>query len=152
MRVRMPVTIGRFQAADESDWRALFGAYNAFYDVTLPEKVYAATWQRLIETDGDLHGFAARDAAGTPIGLVHYFFHGSTWSLRERCYLEDLFVGPEVRGTGIGRALIAAVADAARGRGCDRLYWHTHASNATARRLYDAVAAHDGFIRYDLPL
>jgi GNAT superfamily N-acetyltransferase len=66
--------------------------------------------------------------------------------------LEDLFVEPQARGGGTGRALIAAVADAARTRGCERLYWLTHESNATARRLYDVVATNEGFIRYDIRL
>jgi hypothetical protein len=44
------------------------------------------------------------------------------------------------------------VADWARAEGCARVYWHTRASNATARRLYDRVAENRGFIKYDLDL
>ena len=148
----MNIAIGPFHPGDEAHWRALFGAYNAFYNAALPDAVYTATWRRLMAVDGDLQGFVARDESGPAIGLVHYFFHGSTWSLLDRCYLEDLFVAPEARGSGIGRALISAVAAAAREHGCDRLYWHTHESNAAARRLYDAVASYDGFIRYEISL
>lgn len=114
--------------------------------------MYTATWLRLIDPAGALHGFAARDPAGTPIGFTHYLFHGSSWSTHDLCYLEDLFVDPQARGGGMGRALIAAVADAARERGCERLYWLTHETNVTARRLYDAVATNEGFIRYDVHL
>ena len=131
---------------------SMFGAYNAFYDVTLPENVYAATWRRITAADGDLNGFLARGVDGAATGFAHYFFHGSTWSTLDRCYLEDLFVAPEARGAGTGRALIAAVTHAARERGCDRLYWHTHESNAPARRSYDAVASYEGFIRYEIRL
>lgn len=144
--------IDRFTSHDEPRWRALFGAYNAFYGVELPETVYVTTWQRLIAPVRSLGGLAARDAHGTPIGFAHYFFHGSTWSLRDRCHLEDLFVAPEARGAGAGRALIAAVAAAARERGCERLYWHTHELNVNARRLYDALASYNGFIRYEMEL
>jgi GNAT superfamily N-acetyltransferase len=144
--------IAAFTPDDAGAWRALFGAYNAFYEVALPEAVYAATWRRLIAADGDLRGFVAREPHGAPVGFAHYFFHGSTWSTLDRCYLEDLFVAPEARGAGIGRALIAAVTEAARERGCDRLYWHTHESNAPARRLYEAVASYEGFIRYEIRL
>ena len=66
------------------------------------------------------------------------------------CYLQDLFTAPEARGQGAGRALIAAVIDWARDRGCVRVYWNTQASNATARRLYDQVAENKGFIRYQV--
>jgi Acetyltransferase (GNAT) family len=50
------------------------------------------------------------------------------------------------------RALIVAVAGWARERGCGRVYWSTHETNATARRLYDDVAANRGFIRYEIAL
>ncbi len=52
----------------------------------------------------------------------------------------------------MARALIEAVANWARARGCPRLYWQTQASNATARLLYDKVAVNRGFIRYDIDL
>ena len=73
--------------------------------------------------------------------------HPSTTSA-DVCYLQDLFTAPEVRGRGVARALIAAVEEWARVRGCSRVYWHTHETNATARRLYDAVAENRGFIQY----
>jgi GNAT superfamily N-acetyltransferase len=68
------------------------------------------------------------------------------------CYLQDLFTAPDARGQGVGRALIGAVADWARGQDCGRLYWATQESNATARRLYEQVATNDGFILYKMPL
>jgi GNAT superfamily N-acetyltransferase len=82
---------------------------------------------------------------------VHFLYHTSTWA-ESVCYLQDLFVDPALRGRGIARALIEAVADEARSAGAARLYWLTHEHNATARRLYDAVGAFHGFLRYDYPL
>ena len=64
----------------------------------------------------------------------------------------SVYVAGSARGHGAGRALIAAVTDWARERGCARLYWSTQESNATARRLYDQVAQNRGFIRYDITL
>jgi GNAT superfamily N-acetyltransferase len=68
------------------------------------------------------------------------------------CYLQDLFTAPEARGKGVARALIAAVTDWARAEGCSRVYWSTHETNATARRLYDQVALNRGFILYQINL
>jgi GNAT superfamily N-acetyltransferase len=84
-------------------------------------------------------------------GIAHYLFHPAFWS-GEACYLQDLFVAEEARGRGAARALIGAVAIAARDRGAVRYYWHTQESNARARVLYDKVAAYSGFIRYTYPL
>ena len=58
----------------------------------------------------------------------------------------------EARGRGAARALIEAVAAAARAGGAARYYWTTQDHNAVARALYDRVARFNGFIRYDYPL
>jgi GNAT superfamily N-acetyltransferase len=76
--------------------------------------------------------------------------HPGSWTLQPICYLEDLFVDPQARGRGIGRALIDDLVALARARGWSRLYWHTKASNETARRLYDRYVAADDFVRYRL--
>jgi GNAT superfamily N-acetyltransferase len=85
------------------------------------------------------------------VGIAHYLFHTSAWA-RCTCYLQDLFTAPQARGKGAARALIEAVAAAARERGATRYYWLTQEHNATARLLYDKVATYKGFIRYDYPL
>jgi GNAT superfamily N-acetyltransferase len=85
------------------------------------------------------------------VGIVHFLEHAST-TAPDVCYLQDLFTEPAARGRGVARALIAAVVNAARQRDCSRVYWVTHESNATARRLYDQVAIDSGFIRYQVPL
>lgn len=85
------------------------------------------------------------------MGITHFLVHAST-TAPDVCYLQDLFTAPEARGRGVGRALIAAVTDWARERDCSRVYWSTHETNATARRLYDQVAVDRGFILYQITL
>jgi GNAT superfamily N-acetyltransferase len=82
------------------------------------------------------------------IGFVHCVFHRGTWAINDFCYLEDLFVAPSARGQGVGRALIEAVYARADAKKCARVYWLTHESNATARKLYDQLAENRGFIQY----
>ena len=78
--------------------------------------------------------------------------HEGTWSAAPICYLEDLFVAPEARGAGIGRALISDLIAVGKVRGWSRLYWHTKSGNSEARRLYDRFVAADDFCRYRLVL
>ena len=89
-------------------------------------------------------------AAGAE-GFVNYVLHPSTWGTADTCYLEDLFVSPEARGSGAGRALIEAVLERAKAYGWDKVYWHTRADNARARALYDSFAPADDFVRYVVP-
>ena len=84
----------------------------------------------------------------TLVGIVHYLFHRSTWTIGDYCYLQDLFTAPEARGQGAGRALIEAVYDRAEVAGASRVYWLTQETNATARTLYDTLADRPGFIQY----
>lgn len=137
--------------ADRDQWLPLWHAYLEFYESELEDGVTDAVFQRLVAGDG-VHGALARDDEGRVIGLMHWLFHPSTWSLEPYCYLEDLFVVPGVRGGGTGRALIAHVAEAATAAGASKLYWLTQSTNDTARRLYDKVAADTGFVHYEVTL
>ena len=98
-----------------------------------------------------MHAFVA-ERDGELVGLTHYLFQRSTWFLNPQCYLQDFYVGEAARGAGVGRTLIARVADTAKEAGAARVYWHTHETNAVARRLYDAVAERPGFIQYRIEL
>jgi GNAT superfamily N-acetyltransferase len=88
------------------------------------------------------------EESGELIGLTHYIFHRSTTRLHHICYLQDLFTAEHARGRGVARRLIETVYEAARSAGSSRVYWQTHATNETARLLYDKVASHLGFIVY----
>ncbi|MBA3594542.1 MAG: GNAT family N-acetyltransferase [Pseudomonadota bacterium] len=144
-----PITINPLQASDYAAWQRLGQGYNTFYERELPQATYDRTWQRLLNGDG-IHGFAAR-VDGQLVGITHYLFQASIWSA-DVCYLQDLFVDEAARGHGVAQALIKQVAEVAKARGAPKLYWLTHTTNARARRLYDRVAKHHGFIRYDYAL
>ena len=143
------IRVGRLGAADRPAWEQLFRGYIDFYERTLPPETYDRAWTAF-QADDVMHARGAWRGADL-VGIVHFLAHANT-SGADVCYLQDLFTAPESRGRGVGAALIAAVADWARARGCSRVYWTTHETNATARRLYDRLAVHRGFIRYELDL
>jgi GNAT superfamily N-acetyltransferase len=143
------MTTRRIAAKDKAAWLALFKGYNDFYEATVPAEVVEDLWRRLLRAGpGDHIGFVAVDAGDTPVGLAHILFHASSWAIAPDCYLEDLYVDPAARKSGIGRALIAAVYAEADARGARRTYWMTQDTNATARRLYDQVAKKSEFVQY----
>ncbi len=135
--------------SDRAEWERLARAYKDFYRDPMPDSVYEALWLRLTD-DGPVHGLGCR-SEGALVGIAHFLFHAHSWK-GEACYLQDLFTVPEARGQGVAGALIEAAADAARARGCGAFYWQTKWDNEAARRLYDRIARHKGFIRYDYPL
>lgn len=143
------VEVGPLAAADREQWEVLFRAYIDFYERTLPDERYDLAWEEF-RSAKRMHALGAR-LDRRLVGIAHFFIHANT-SGPDVCYLQDLFTAPESRGHGAATALIEAIADWARERGCMRLYWSTHESNATARRVYDRVATNRGFIRYELEL
>jgi GNAT superfamily N-acetyltransferase len=146
----MSIEITRLHSMDRPRWADLWRAYLAFYETALPDAQFEETWARVLQ-DTALHGLAAR-RDGRIIGITHFLFHASAWTMTPVCYLQDLYVDEAVRGSGAGRALIEAVADRARAQASTRLYWLTQAGNATARLLYDRMTKEAGFIRYDYKL
>lgn len=78
---------------------------------------------------------------GRPAGFALYFFNYSTWKGRPGLYLEDLFVEPEFRGLGIGKALLERVARIAVEKGCPRLQWEVLDWNTPAIDFYRVMGA-----------
>jgi len=148
------VEIRPIVAGDEAEWRRLWTSYLEFYESSVPEEVYQTTLSRIVgeHAAGEVSFYEPRGLLalvdGKPAGLVHYFYHRHCWQTGHVCYLQDLFAAPEVRGTGVGRALIEAVYAQADTDGCPRVYWNTQEFNSEARKLYDRIATLTPFIKY----
>ena len=134
-------------AADKTAWLKLWAGYLEFYKTSLAPDVTEAAFARLTGGDDAMFGLVA-EQDGRIVGIAHGILHRSTWAKGKYLYLNDLFVAPDVRGSGAGRALIEAVYARADAIGAERVYWLTHETNATARRLYDTLAFTDGFLEY----
>jgi GNAT superfamily N-acetyltransferase len=77
----------------------------------------------------------------SPVGFAVFFYNFSTWLGRPGLYLEDLFVKPEKRGKGYGRALLIELAKIARERDCGRMEWAVLDWNEPAIKFYRALGA-----------
>lgn len=140
------VRVRDIAAGDAGVWRDLWAAYCAFYETEVSPAVTARTWARMLDPAAALFGRVA-EADGRVVGFSISVLHDGTWVEAPICYLEDLFVAPEFRGRGVGRALIEDLIALGRDAGWSRLYWHTRADNP-ARRLYDLFTPADDFVRY----
>jgi len=147
--IRAPV------ATDFDRWLPLWDGYNGFYgrsgETALPAEITAETWRRFLDPRQPVHALVA-EAGGELVGLAHYLYHRSTTAIADSCYLQDLFTSEAARGRGVAGALLDCVGGEARSAGASRVYWLTHEGNITARRLYDRMAEHAGFIVYRMPV
>ncbi len=134
-------------ADERAAWEPLWKGYLDFYKTSVPKEVYDITWARLHDPSETM-GLLGAYVDGKLLGIVHYLYHRSCWTIGNYCYLQDLFVAESARTLGLGRALIEAVYERARADGASRVHWLTHETNATARALYDTLADRPGFIQY----
>lgn len=144
----MHANVRSLVTSDFDDWLPLWQGYQEFYETDL-SAVTDDTFQRLTSKDETApSGLVYETDNGKLIGLSHYLFHATTWSPKQRCYLNDLFTSKNARGLGVGRALIEATAQKAQEADSDQLYWMTHELNLDGRRLYDKVGSFTQFVKY----
>lgn len=146
------LTLRNLTPEDYDAWLGLWRGYQEFYKEEIPAETTRITWARILDANEPVFGaiaFSGRRA----VGMVHWLYHRSCWSVGNNCYLQDLFVASDHRGSGIGRKLIEHVFAAARIGGCAKVYWLTHENNAQAMLLYDRIARRTGFVHYEkMPL
>lgn len=136
------------QITDHEAWLPLWQGYQKFYKVQIPETTTRMTWRRLLDPREPMFGAIAL-SGDSAVGIAHWIFHRSCWTVENYCYLQDLFVVEDKRGMGIGRKLIEHVYAVALAAGCSRVYWLTHETNTDAMLLYDRIAERSGFVQYN---
>jgi len=130
----------------------LWRDYNTFYQAPkITEEVTAATWRRILDRENVI-GCLVAEENGRLVGFINYVIHPRTWSTRDTCYMEDLYVDNAARGRGVAQALCGALKALCMEKGLSRIYWNTEERNTAARRLYDKIGYKDDFVRYVMPL
>jgi GNAT superfamily N-acetyltransferase len=147
----MTITVRVAAERDFEAWEALWRGYVAFYQAEVADEVTRATWTRCLSEAWPMDCLLAL-RGDQVVGFAIVVVHLGTWSRRSVGYLEDLFVAPQARRGGVGRALIAALEVRGRQYGWHRLYWQTHKDNQAAQALYDQMAERTDWVRYDLDI
>lgn len=142
-----PLDIRPVSATDHAAWLPLWQGYQRFYQTEIAATTRETTWQRFLDPAEPMHAALAWQN-GKAVGMVHYLFHRSCWTVGDYVYLQDLYVAEGLRGGGIGRQLIEHVYAQARDAGAARVHWLTHETNSDARQLYDRIAERSGFVQY----
>lgn len=148
------VEIHDIEAGDWPEWHRMWMANCAHFGASLPAAQDRELWRRIMDAGHPVRALVARrgGAREAAAGFANYVVHPHTFSDRLVCYLEDLWVEPSARGSGVGRALIEALIARGRNHAWRRIYWHTEADNAAARSLYDRIARRTAYVRYDIVL
>ncbi len=134
--------IKRVREEDLSDLLPLMRGYCDFYEVAPSDEDLLALSRALL-ADADRQGIQllARDSTGAAIGFATVYWTWSTLNAKPLAVMNDLFVEPAARGTGLADALIAACREEAGTHGAAWLGWQTAKDNLRAQRVYERVGA-----------
>jgi ribosomal protein S18 acetylase RimI-like enzyme len=130
------VTVRRAEAADAEAIGRLLHDFNREFDDPTPEPLWLAERLRQLMTNGEATVLLVGDG---PDGLAVLRFRPSLWSGALECYLAELYVVPDERGHGLGRALMEAAIDTARRAGADHMDLGTSEDDVAARALYESL-------------
>jgi ribosomal protein S18 acetylase RimI-like enzyme len=138
------------QDNDFARWRELFQAYADFYQTPQPEPAAELVWSWIRDPQHEVNCLLAEDQHGHLAGLAHYRAFARPLAAGAGGYLEDLFVDPAHRGTGVVDALLGELRGLARDKGWSIVRWITAQDNYRAQAKYDQYATPTTWITYDM--
>jgi GNAT superfamily N-acetyltransferase len=130
------------------DWERLYQGYAAFYKVEQTQEMRDRVWGWIGE--GRITCLMALDAEGKPVGIAHVREFLRPLSATIGGYLDDLFVDPDLRGSGVVGALFTAAKQLRDARGWAVIRWITAENNYRARSVYDKIGTRTPWVTYDL--
>jgi ribosomal protein S18 acetylase RimI-like enzyme len=139
------------EPGDHDAWRELFREYGAFYETTFGDEVFDGVWSWLLEPEHEVSAIVAVDGDDL-VGFAHIRRVADTFTAGPGWFLDDLYVAPGHRGTGVARALIERGYADATAAGGGTFRWITAADNETAQLLYDRIATRAGWVVYEKEL
>jgi GNAT superfamily N-acetyltransferase len=146
----MTVSVRPVLPGDERAWRDLYADYRLFYKLSDDPDAVRTAWTWVSEGEHSFIGLVAVDEEGAVVGLANLRRFARPSTAAVGLYLDDLFTAPSARGAGVATALLREAANVAAGHGANVVRWITAADNATARRVYDKVAAETPWVTYDM--
>jgi ribosomal protein S18 acetylase RimI-like enzyme len=147
-------TVSDVTEVDLEDLLALMRAYCDFYDTT-PSDGSLLELSRTVLADPALEGVQvlARDGAGSAVGFASVFWSWDTTEATRIGIMNDLYVSPQARGSGLAERLIDACAEHTAARGASRLEWQTSPDNLRAQAVYDRIGGvREPWLAYTLPV
>lgn len=150
-RTKRAVVVRPVTPADEGLWRRMWEDFVTLDTEKCPQSATDFIWRNALDTSHAMKLLMAVDGEER-LGFLLYTTHDFSRSVRPVAYLLDFYVVETARGQGIGKALIAHLAELGRVKGWLKVYWMTQVDNADARRLYDKFGQTSPLVRYDMRL
>lgn len=151
----MPIEVRPVGTGEFFPWHAAYTGYGEFYETPLHDEKAVLVWSWIIDPSHELECLVAveqGDDGDEIVGLAHFREFARPLEGNRGIHLDDLFVLPEKRTGGVGRALIEGVYAVGRERGIAAVTWITAEDNTSARALYDQVGEKTTWVTYEKEL
>src|SRR3954466_15727846 len=122
------VVVRPIEQGDQAAWEELFHAYRTFYEYDEEQDVVDRVWAWIHDATHETNALVAL-VDDEVVGFAHHREFARPSSGKRGLYLDDLFTAPEVRGRGVGRALITRLGELAAERGMNKVRWITAEDN-----------------------
>lgn len=146
----MTMTITALGTEHRQQWETLYRGYADFYQVPMNDEILDQVWQWVFDPDQPFFALIATDEQGRGLGLMHYRAMPSPLRGRFVGFLDDLFVLPECRGSGLVDQLFDRLEQEAKAQQWPLVRWITAETNYRGRAVYDRLATHTPWQTYQL--
>ncbi|BFM18249.1 GNAT family N-acetyltransferase [Maricurvus nonylphenolicus] len=146
----MKTTVSALSKADRSEWEKLYHAYADFYNMPIDENILDTVWSWIFDSNNPFYCLIAKNQQGEPLGVMHYREMPSPLRGATVGFLDDLFVYPEARGSGVVDALFDALNKEAAEHGWPFVRWITADDNYRGRSVYDKIADKTHWVTYQM--
>jgi hypothetical protein len=146
----MTVTVKALHPDDRTQWESLYRAYAEFYKMPMTEEILDTVWSWIFDTKNPFFAMIVRNDAGDTVGLMHFREMPSPLRGALVGFLDDLFVVPEIRGSGCVQAMYKALNSFGKDRGWPFIRWITADNNYRGRASYDKIATRTHWITYQM--
>ena len=147
----MTITIKTPDESNREAWESLYRGYATYYDMLMTDSTLGTVWC-WIQSGKSLQGRIAVDETGQAVGLMHFRAMPSPLRGSEVGFLDDLFVNPAHRGSGVVTVMLSALKEEASAQGWPFVRWITRENNYRARTVYDRAAQQTNWVTYQLNL
>ena len=146
----MEISVGALTPEDRQEWENLYHAYAEFYHVPMNADILETVWNWIFDEDKEFYALVARNSVQRPIGFMHFREMPSPLRGKKVGFLDDLFVLPDFRGTGIVDEMINKLSEFSAKKGWPFVRWITAEDNYRGRAVYDRCAEKTKWVTYQM--
>jgi len=146
----MTIKVSALNPKDREQWQQLYQGYANFYGMPMDEQILDRVWSWIFDPSNRFFALIAKDETGRAIGLMHYREMPSPLRGAQVGFLDDLYISPDCRGSGVVDQLFERLKQEAQAQNWPFVRWITAENNYRGRAVYDRVSDKTQWQTYQL--